>query len=316
MNNILITGGAGFIASHIAERYLSDGHNVVILDNLSTGCREYIPGGATFKLIDIKDESAVVDAIVEAAPDIINHHAAHANLRSSIEDPVNDARENIIGGLNVLKGALKANVKRIIFASSGGAIYGSPAAGSLPVPESHPVMPESPYAAAKLAMEHYLRVICGLSGIPYVVLRYSNVYGPRQVAKGESGVVAIFTQRFIEEKKPMIFGKGTHTRDYVYIKDVVDANVAALSKGDNGTFNIGTTEQTDVNEIFHKIKELTGSRVDADHSDEIPGEVEHIALDIAKAGEGLGWVPKYMIDEGLPETIEYYKSLPTASHDE
>jgi len=316
MSNILITGGAGFIASHLAERFLSDGHNVVILDNLSTGCREYIPEGATFRLIDIKDESSTVDAIVKAAPDFISHHAAHANVRSSIEDPVNDAAENIIGGLNVLKGALEANVKRIIFSSTGGAIYGSPAAESLPVPESHPVLPESPYAAAKLAMEHYLRVICGLSGVPYVILRYSNVYGPRQVAKGESGVVAIFTQNFIDGIKPMIFGKGTHTRDYVYIKDVVDANVAALSKGDNGTFNIGTSERTDVNEIFHKIKELTGSRIDAEHSDEIPGEVEHIALDIGKASEGLGWTPKFMIDDGLPETIEYYKSLPTASQDD
>ena len=316
MSSILITGGAGFIGSHLAERYLADGHKVAIIDNLSTGFKEYIPGGANFHLIDIKDERATIDAITAVSPDIISHHAAQANVRASIDDPVTDARENILGGLNVLKGSLEAKVKRIIFASTGGAIYGSPSVESLPVMENHPVLPESPYAAAKLALEHYVRVICGLAGIPYVILRYSNVYGPRQVAKGESGVVAIFTQRFIEGKQPVIFGEGNHTRDYVYIEDVVEANVAALAKGDNGIFNIGTAERIDVNQVFEKIRSLMNSRIEPAHSDEIPGEVEHIALGIEKAHDVLNWAPGYTIDDGLPETIEYYKSQTSMNPDE
>ncbi len=308
MSKIIITGGAGFIASQIAERYLKHGHDVVIFDNLSSGKREYIPPDAAFRFIDLKDEQLVADAIHEIKPDIINHHAAQINVRASLEDPVTDARENIIGGLNVLKGAIQADIKRFIFASTGGAIYGSLPVKELPITEKGIERPESPYGGAKLAMEHYIRVLCGLSGIPYVILRYANVYGPRQVIKGESGVVAVFTQKMLDGKRPIIFGDGTHTRDYVYVKDVVKANVAALTKGENGTYNIGTTVRIDVNEVFERIAELLHDKIEPVYGEEIPGEVEHVALDYSLAEEILGWTPEYTMDSGIPETIDYYRS--------
>jgi UDP-glucose 4-epimerase len=293
----------------LADRFIADGHSVAIIDNLSSGLQEYIPSDADFRLIDIKDESAAIPAILGIKPDIIIHNAAQINVRASLDDPITDARENIIGGLVVLKGAIEAGVKRFIFASTGGAVYGDLPLDAMPVSEDVPPNPLSPYAAAKLAMEHYIRVLCGLSGIPWVILRYSNVYGPRQVIKGESGVVAIFTQCFISGRKPVIFGDGMHSRDYVYVKDVVAANVAALNRGDNTIINIGTGIRADVNEIYEKLKRLTGSNLDAIHGDEIPGEVAHIALDISLAADVLGWKPAYNLDKGLPETIEYYKSV-------
>jgi UDP-glucose 4-epimerase len=308
MSKIIVTGGAGFIGSHIAERYLAEGHEVVIFDNLSTGNKDYIPPDADFRLIDLKDEQAILDTILEIKPDVINHHAAQINVRASLEDPVTDARENILGGLNVLKGAIKAEVGRIIFASTGGAIYGSLPVEELPISEAGKEMPESPYGAAKLAMEHYIRVLFGLENIPYVILRYANVYGPRQVIKGESGVVAVFTQRLLDGIQPVIFGDGSHTRDYVYVKDVVKANVSALTMGDYGTFNIGTTTRIDVNEVFERISALLPDRIEPIHGDEIPGEVEHVALDYSLAKETLGWKPDYTMDRGIPETLEYYQS--------
>ena len=308
MSKILITGGAGFIGSHLADRFIADGHRVAIIDNLSSGLREYVPPKADFRLTDIKDEKAAISAIIDIKPDVVIHNAAQINVRVSLDDPITDARENIIGGLVVLKGAIDAGVKRFIFASTGGAIYGDLPLKELPTPETVTPNPLSPYGSAKLAMEHYIRVLCGLSGITYVILRYSNVYGPRQVIKGESGVVAIFTQCFIDGKKPVIFGDGKHTRDYVYVKDVVAANAAALSKGDNTIINVGTATMTDVNEVYAQLKKLAGSNLDAIHGDEIPGEVAHSSLAISRAAEVLGWTPAYTLDKGLPETIEYYKS--------
>ena len=315
VSKILITGGAGFIGSHIADRYIAEGHSVTIIDNLSSGKKEYIPAEADFHLIDITDEKAFLDAVTAIKPDVISHNAAQINVRKSLEDPITDAKENIIGGLIVLKGAIEAGVKRFIFASTGGAIYGDPPIESLPVNEGMAPNPMSPYASAKLAMEHYIRVLCGLSGITYVVLRYSNVYGPRQVIKGECGVVAIFTRCFITGQNPVIFGSGAHSRDYVYIKDVVQANVAALTKGDNMIVNIGTGIMTDVNEIYEKLRKTAGSDIEAVHGDEIPGEVEHIALDASLASETLDWKPSYDLDKGLPETVAYYKSIPPSQID-
>jgi len=308
VNRILITGGAGFIGSHLADRFVADGHSVAVIDNLSSGRKEYIPGRADFRLIDIKDEAATISAIVDIKPQTIIHNAAQINVRASLDDPITDAKENIIGGLVVLKGAIEAGVKRFIFASTGGAVYGDLPVDAMPISEAVAPNPLSPYASAKLAMEHYIRVLCGLSGITYVILRYSNVYGPRQVVKGESGVVAIFTQCFINRRKPVIFGDGSHTRDYVYVKDVVDANVAALTKGDNAIVNIGTGIRINVNEVYDKLKKLMGANLDAIHGDEIPGEVAHIALDVSLAADVLAWKPAYTLDKGLPETIEYYKS--------
>ncbi len=315
MSRIVVTGGAGFIGSHIAERYIADGHTVAVIDNLSSGRREYIPHGAAFFELDIKDTAEIVRVIGDFEPDVLSHYAAQINVRKSITDPVTDARENIIGGLSVIRSAIQAGVGRFIFASTGGAIYGDPPVAALPVSEGMSPDPLSPYAIAKLAMEHYIRVLCGLSGITFVILRYSNVYGPRQVIKGESGVVAIFTQKFIQGERPVIFGDGRHTRDYVYIKDVVEANVAALAKGDNSVMNIGTGIRTSVNEIYEKLREVMGSSIEAIPGAAIPGEVEHISLDASLASRELGWHPSYSLDDGLGETVEYYKSISSSTAD-
>jgi UDP-glucose 4-epimerase len=315
VSRIIVTGGAGFIGSHIADRYIADGHTVGIIDNLSSGRREYIPKEAAFFKVDIKNTAETVKAITDFAPDAINHCAAQINVRKSIDDPFTDARENILGGLSVIRGAIQSGTKRFIFASTGGAIYGDPPVDALPVSEATPAKPLSPYAVAKLAMENYIRVLCGLSGIAYVILRYSNVYGPRQVIKGESGVVAIFTQKFIRGEHPVIFGDGTHTRDYVYIKDVVEANASALTRGDNGVINIGTGIRTSVNEIYEMLKSAMGASISPEMGNAIPGEVAHISLDTSLAAKVLLWRPSYDLNTGSSETVHYYKSISSNGSD-
>jgi len=304
---VLVTGGAGFIGSHITDRLIASGHEAVVVDNLSTGKREYINPRSKFHEVDITNREELLRVFQDEKPDIVTHHAAQVNVRVSMVDPHLDARINVMGSLNVLKAALESGVSKFIFASTGGAIYGDPE--KIPVDENAPTCPLSPYGIAKLTVEKYISVICGLNGLPYTILRYSNVYGPRQIVKGESGVIAIFTQRMLDGKEPVIFGDGRHTRDYVYVSDVVDANMLAMKGGDGLTFNIGTGIETDVNKVYSRLEEKLRSGIKPMHGAEIPGEVRHIALDCVKIKNELGWVPHFDFDTGVAATVEYYREI-------
>lgn len=304
---ILVTGGAGFIGSHITDRMIELGNDVVIVDDLSTGKEEYINPKAKFFKVDVTDTEALLKVFRDESPEIVAHLAAQVNVRVSMTNPYMDARINIMGSLNVLKGAIECNARKFIFSSTGGAIYGEP--DNLPVSENAKENPLSPYGLAKLTVENYIKVIAGLNDLKYTILRYSNVYGPRQIVKGESGVIAVFTQRMLEGKTPMIFGDGSHTRDYVYVADVVDANVLALEVGDGRTYNIGTGTQIDVNEVYEKLEASLKSGIKPEYGDEIPGEVRHIALDCDMIKRETGWSPKFDFDNGVKVTIEYYREI-------
>ncbi len=304
---MLVTGGAGFIGSHITDRMIELGHDVAIVDDLSTGKEEYINPKAKFHNVDITETGALLKVFNDENPQIVFHLAAQVNVRVSMIDPDMDARINIMGSLNVLKGAINCSAGKFIFSSTGGAIYGDP--DKLPVAESAKEIPLSPYGLAKLTVENYIKVIAGLNNLNYTILRYSNVYGPRQIVKGESGVIAVFTQRMLEGKPPVIFGDGSHTRDYVYVSDVVDANVLALETGDRRIYNIGTGVQIDVNEVYTKLEASLQSGIKPEFGDEIPGEVRHIALDYGRMNRETGWSPKYDFDSGVKATIEYYREI-------
>lgn len=302
--NILVTGGAGFIGSHIQDRLIELGHDVTIIDDFSTGKREYVNAQAKVVEGTIKDRKLVSAIFDDGKFDLVVHHAAQINVRKSFEDPVYDCRVNVLGTLNILKRMIEHNTPKIIFASTGGAIYGSPA--SLPVSETHPTNPESPYAISKQACENYIKNLSGLYGYKYTILRYANVYGPRQIAKGEAGVVAIFTERILDGKNPVIFGSGDHTRDYVYVHDVVAANIAAMDKADNEIINIGTGVETDVHEVYRAIANAFGDRaLEAQNAPEVP-EVARIALDCSKAKSVLGWTPSMSFDDGVKLTVKSF----------
>jgi len=301
---ILITGGAGFIGSHIQDKYIELGHDVTIIDNLSTGKTDYLNPQANFVEGDITDFETVGSLMKAGEFDLVNHHAAQINVRSSFDDPVEDCRVNVIGTLNILKGMTEFEIPKIIFASTGGAIYGSPE--KIPVDESTPTNPESPYAVSKQACENYIKNLSDLYDMNFVILRYANVYGPRQIAKGEAGVVAIFTERMLDGKTPMIFGTGNNTRDYVFIKDVVSANALALGKGDGGTFNIGRTVETNVHEVYDAVSKAFGDRaIKAEIGPEVP-EVARISLDATLAKIELGWNPSVDFADGVKLTVASY----------
>ncbi len=304
---ILITGGAGFIASNIADAYLADGHEIAVLDNLSSGFRKNVPAQAKFYECDIRDADGVAKAFDDFKPNAVSHHAAQLDVRKAVSDPVFDANVNIGGALNVLLSAVRVGTERITFSSTGGAIYGEPK--YLPVVESHPCLPESPYGLTKMAFEHYLRIWSNLHGIQPVVLRYSNVYGPRQTAHGEAGVVAIFAGLLLQNKPCKIFGDGTMTRDYVYVGDVVEANRAALTKGEGQTVNIGTGIETSTREVFDAVHAAAQSGPDEPKFlPERPGEVRRISLNNALAGKVLGWTPQIGFREGVRRTVEAIRS--------
>jgi UDP-glucose 4-epimerase len=300
---ILITGGAGFIASNIADAYLADGHEVAILDNLHTGFAHNVPAAAKFYECDIRDAQGVAKAFAEFKPDVVSHHAAQLDVRKAVSDPVYDADVNIGGALNVLLSAVANGATRFVFASTGGAVYGEPQ--FLPVVEEHPIAPESPYGLTKFTFENYLRIWSNLHGITPVVLRYANVYGPRQTAHGEAGVVAIFAGLLLDNKPCKIFGDGTMTRDYVFVGDVVQANRAALTKGDNEAINIGTRVETTTREVFDAVRAAVGSGPEEpEFLPERPGEVKKICLDNSKALKHLDWRPQIGFREGVRRTVE------------
>jgi UDP-glucose 4-epimerase len=299
----LVTGGAGFIGSHLVDRLIKEGHKVVVIDNLSTGKKENLNPKAKFYKVDINN-SKISQIFKKEKPDFVFHFAAQIDLRKSVENPLKDAKINILGSLNVFENCQKYKVKKLIFASTG-SIYGK--SNVIPTPESYPERPISPYGVAKLAIEKYLNYYYKVFGLPFVSLRLANVYGPRQNSKGEAGVVAIFCDKMLSKKQPIINGSGKQTRDFIFIDDVVEANILALKKDKVGTFNIGTGKETDINTIFIKLKELTGSNCKEIHGPAKLGDQQKSCLDYSKAQKELNWQPKYTLEEGLKKTVEWFK---------
>ncbi len=303
---ILVTGGAGFIGSHIVDAYIELGHEVTIVDNLSTGLLSNVNPKAKFYELDINDPK-VSEIIEHGNFDVINHHAAQIDVRVSVENPVLDAQSNIIGSIRLFHSAAKSGVNKIIFASSGGTVYGEQS--YFPANEEHPLFPCSPYGISKLTSELYLAFYKSVYNLDFVALRYSNVYGPRQNPKGEAGVVAIFASKMLKGEQPIIYGDGTATRDYVYISDVVRANMLSLDPKVFGAFNISTGVETDVNTIFKKIKDITNSSVKEFHGPPKPGELRRSCLSYDKFRNLTGWNPEVMLDHGLNLTVEYFRKL-------
>ena len=302
---IVVTGGAGFIASHIVDAYLARGHEVHVLDDFSTGQKNNLNASATLHRIDIAD-GKVVKLIEALKPDALSHHAAQMDVRHSVADPTFDARVNILGFINLLEGCKNAGVKKVTFASSGGAVYGEQEI--FPAPESHLTQPASPYGVSKRAGELYLSYYHQAFGLPYIALRYANVYGPRQSAHGEAGVVAIFVSLLLSGETPLINGDGRQTRDYVYVGDVVAANVAALESPFVGPINIGTGVETDVMTIFEHLCTAVGSKVKAQHGPAKIGEQRRSCLDTRRAGDILGWRPQVALADGLKRTADFYRA--------
>lgn len=300
---ILVTGGAGFIGSHVVDNYIDAGHEVVVVDNLSTGSRENINPAAKLYEVDVRDRAAIWEVIESERPEVVNHHAAQVNVRASLDDPASDAEINVLGTLNLLDAAAKNAVKRFIFISSGGAVYGD--AEKIPTPEDYPPKPVSHYGAAKLAGEHYCHVYYAVYSLPYVVLRYANVYGPRQDPKGEAGVTAIFAQLMLQEQRPKIFGDGTKTRDYVHVSDVARANLLVLKYQGVGVFNIGTGRQITDREVFDAIAVAVGYKGEPEYTPFRPGEVRHSAVDPSLAARELGWRAEIKFEEGVRSVVEY-----------
>jgi UDP-glucose 4-epimerase len=303
MARFLVTGGAGFIGSHVADRLVAAGHEVAVVDNLSTGRREFVPARAEFFPYDINSQEAA-DLIRAWRPEALFHHAAQMNVRFSVADPVADARDNILGSLNLLQASVAAGVKKIMFASTGGAIYGD--AAPIPARETDSPWPDSPYGIAKLAVEHYLRYFQKEHGLTAISLRYANVYGPRQNGQGEAGVVAIFIEKFLAGQQPIINGDGLQTRDFVYVGDVVAANMAALNYPQAGVFNIGTGRETDILTIYLRLQEIAQSPLGPVHGPAKPGEQRRSSLDASLAREKLGWQPTVALEEGLARTFQAF----------
>jgi len=302
---ILITGGAGFIASHVADAYIELGHEVVIVDNLSTGNLKNLNPKAKFIEADITDKEKIQEIIRSERPEVINHHAAHIQVGYSVKNPQFDAENNIIGLLNIMEAAKEVPIKKVIMAATGGAMYGNK---QTPFNETMKAEPLSPYGISKRAGELYLNYYHELYQIPFISLRYSNVYGPRQNAHGESGVIAIFTEMIADGKSPAINGDGTHTRDYVYVEDVARANVLALNSDFVGELNIGTKTEISTNEVFRKVVNEMGVNIEEKHIEERPGEQVTSSLDYSKATEILGWEPRVDFDEGVKRVVEWYKN--------
>jgi UDP-glucose 4-epimerase len=303
---VLVSGGAGFIGSNLVDALVGLGHQVVVVDNLSTGLRQNINPRARFYQVNIRDQE-LATIFERERPQVVNHHAAQIDVRKSAADPILDAEENILGSLNVISNCLRYGVKRIIYASTGGALYGE--AEYLPADEEHPVNPISQYGVSKHAVEHYLYLYGALYGLDYVILRYSNVYGPRQNPRGEAGVVAIFAAQMLGGERPTIFGQGDKTRDYVHVSDVVQANILALELGRNAIYNIGTGVETSDQQIFDTLAEVLGYKGAPIYAPYRKGEVYRICLDRSKAEQNLGWSPRFSLKEGIAQTAEYYRAL-------
>ena len=308
---VLVTGGAGFIGSHIAEAYLAAGWEVVVLDDLSRGHLRNIPSGARFVKADVRTPEAR-KVLADGGFTVLNHHAAQIDVRVSVDEPALDAGINVVGLVNLLDGAGAGGVKRVVFASSGGVVYGDP--DVVPTPETAPKAPISPYGVSKLAGEYYMRALAALRGFEAVAMRYANVFGPRQDPKSEAGVVSIFVSRLLERCPLTVFGDGKQTRDYVFVRDVARANVlastAAVPAGstiDDTAFNIATARQTSVLELADLVGKVMGQKPVVEMAPARPGELYRSSLDIAKAGRMLGWKPEFGFAEGLPQLVDWFR---------
>jgi UDP-glucose 4-epimerase len=301
---ILVTGGAGFIASHVTDAFVAAGHQVSIIDDLSSGRRENLNPQARFYQMDVQDP-AVADVFRREQPEVLCHHAAQMDVRCSVADPVFDARVNVLGLLNLLEQGKEFGLRRVLFSSTGGAIYGEQ--DVFPAPETHKTEPLSPYGVAKLASERYLFFYSATYGISYAALRYANVYGPRQNPHGEAGVVAIFTEKLLRGEQPIINGDGTQTRDYVYVGDLVRANLTALQSEFTGAVNLGTGVETDVNQILGVLVRLCGSSAAERHGPAKPGEQRRSVIDNTLARRVLSWRPEFTLEDGLRQTVEFFR---------
>ena len=308
--NILVTGGAGFIGSHIVDQFVGEGYRVSVIDDLSTGKRKQVHPKAVFYKLDVCNPR-VEQVFQKERPQVIVHLAAQMNVRKSMEDPVFDAKVNILGTLRLLDLAVRHGAGKILFASSGGTVYGEQEA--FPASESHPTRPLSPYGVSKLACENYLEYYRRVAGLKHVALRLANVYGPRQNAAGEAGVVAIFTQKMLAGEQPRINGNGFQTRDYVYVGDVVEAVRAVFAPSVEGTFNVGTGIETTVNEIFTRLKELTNAQCREIHGPAKKGEQIRSVLDASKLEKETDWAPGVSLSEGLEETVRFFRNSSAGS---
>ena len=302
----LVTGGAGFIGSNLVDALVANGDEVTVVDNLATGRRENLEdalgNGATLEEVDIREAEAVGDVVGRTKPDVVFHLAAQIDVRKSVADPANDARINVEGTINVLSAAQAHGVGRFVNTSSGGAIYGE--GRQIPAPEDHPIAPEAPYGLSKFCAEQYCEIFTRLHGLSTVSLRYGNVYGPRQDPLGEAGVVAIFCGHLLDGGKATIFGDGKQTRDYVYVGDVVDANLRAADSDVARPINIGLGDEKSVLDIVAVLNEYAPDGFEPEHAPERPGEVQRIALDPSRAREELGWEAKVDLTEGLKRTLD------------
>ncbi len=303
---IIVTGGAGFIGSHVVDLFIANGHEVVVIDDLSTGRLSNLNPSARFYQMNILDPK-VEEIFQTERPDVIDHHAAQMDVRRSVAEPLFDAEVNIVGSLKLIELAKQYSVKRFIYISSGGAAYGEPE--YLPCDEAHPVNPLCPYGASKHTVEHYLFLYEKNYGLPYTVLRYPNVYGPRQNPQGEAGVIAIFSGKLLNSETAVINGDGEQLRDYVFVKDCARANLLALKPGlPSGIYNIGSACGTSVNELFERLKGIIGSQQARIHGPAKLGETRHIYLDAKKAIAELGWSQTVSLEQGLQQTVEYIRS--------
>jgi UDP-glucose 4-epimerase len=303
---ILVTGGAGFIASHIVDAYVAAGHDVVVLDNLSTGKRENVNPKARLVVMDVMDDG-LLGLLEKERPEVVNHHAAQINVTVSLETPGADVRQNIEGTVRLLDACRRTGVRRFLFASSGGAMYGE--VPGAPLTEDAPIRAFSVYGVDKYAAELYAGVFSRTFGLEYVALRYANVCGPRQDPFGEGGVVAIFANGMLKDRDLVIYGDGENVRDFVYVKDVAAANVAALSCAPNDSFNIGTGVATTINDLYRALARLLGCVKPPKYGPARLGDIKRSLLDASKAGRGLGWKPKYTFEEGLRETVEAFRLI-------
>ena len=308
---VLVTGGAGFIGSHIAEAYLAAGWEVVVLDDLSRGHQRNVPSGARFVKADVRSPAAR-KLLADGGFTVLNHHAAQIDVRVSVDEPALDAGINVVGLVNLLDGAGAGGVKRVVFASSGGVVYGDP--DVVPTPETAPKAPISPYGVSKLAGEYYLRALAALRGFEAVAMRYANVFGPRQDPKSEAGVVSIFVSRLLEKRPLTVFGDGKQTRDYVFVRDVARANVlastAAVPAGssiDDTAFNVATGKQTSVLELAEMVGKVMGQKPVIELAPARAGELFRSSLDIGKARKVLGWKPEFGFDDGLPQLVDWFR---------
>lgn len=302
MKKVLVTGGAGFIGSHLVDRLIQEGCSVSIIDNLSTGSLDNVNKNAKFYEMDIRDSE--ISKVFEAErPEYVFHHAAQRDVKKSLEDPVSDSDVNIIGTVNILENCRRYDVYKHIYPSSA-AVYGMPE--YLPLDELHSINPISYYGISKYTPEQYIKVYSDIYGMKYTIFRYANVYGIRQDPKGEGGVVAIFMEKLMKGKIPVIYGDGEQTRDFIYVDDIVEANIKALCYGDNETMNISNNIPVSVNELYSLIMDMLEIEQDAEHAGERAGDIRYSCLDNSKAMKLLDWKPKYSIKEGLRKTVDYY----------